>query len=153
MYGFAAVAGQEVCFYEDIGISRSPTGLVRVWTKCLSLEEMDAIDIKRAFDGRILETTARKVARYYVPPIAAVEDLDVDQAMRITTYEEIANISYLRPHLTIYYELDCTKIMMRELSFDMAINDRFGSEHKPRDWHYVPPQTNPASLMEILCRK
>jgi hypothetical protein len=151
VYGFASVAASEVCFYDEKGVARMADGHLRVWTKCVAQQQMDALDIQRDFDGKILETTARKVASYYVPPIAAVEDINFNQALVITQYEMIANISYIKPHSTIFYELNCPQKMMRELSISILVNGQSGFVDKPRPWKFVPPEGNGASLVKLVC--
>jgi hypothetical protein len=152
VYGFASVSGPEVCFYEALSVARVLGGLARVWTKCLSQQEMDVIDIKADFGRKLLHDTAQKVNRYYVPPIATVEAINADQTVMITLYEEMANISAVKPHATIFYELNCSEKMMRELSITIDVNGQYGSSRKPGDWKYVPPEGNGAALLKILCR-
>jgi hypothetical protein len=54
----------------------------------------------------------------------------------------------------VFYELDCSKLMLRELSVEVAdVNGRSGSRHSASEWHYVPPETNGARLQKILCEK
>src|SRR5262249_5215529 len=81
VYGFASLSGAEICFYELRSIIRAPDRHLRVWTKCLAQKDLDAIDITREFSGRILEDTAQKVARSYVPPFATVENITADQSL------------------------------------------------------------------------
>src|SRR6266705_637271 len=69
-YGGASVDGDnEFCFYDAKSVVQRPDGHIRVWTKCLPQNEMDSVDIEKDFDRKILENTAEKVARYYVPPL------------------------------------------------------------------------------------
>ena len=145
-YGSASLPddGHNVCFYDASGVLREPDGHIRVWTKCLPHKNIDSVDIKKDFDGRILENTAEKVAHHYVPPIAAAETIDADQSMQITEYEEIANIGSIEPHAKIFYELNCPERMSRELSIYFQADGKSGSFDKPSDWKYIPP---------ILCQK
>jgi hypothetical protein len=153
VYGFASVAGPEVCFYEAISIARPPDGSVRVWTKCLAQKDLDAVDIKAEYGGKIVQNAARKMNRNYVPPIATVvETIDFDQATIITAYEETANISYIKPHSTIFYEFNCAEKMMRELSLRIETNGQYGSSDTPSAWKFVPPESNGARLIKLLCR-
>jgi hypothetical protein len=90
--------------------------------------------------------------RSYMPPIAAAEkSIDYDQAVTIMQYEEIANISGIKPHSSIFYELNCSQRMLRELSMSFSANGRYGSSNKPRDWQFIPPEGNGAALLKILC--
>jgi hypothetical protein len=151
MYGFASLEGAEICFYEANSVAHPADGHVRVWTKCLSQKEMDDIDIKHDFGGQILENAAQKVAQYYLPPFTEVEKIDVDQAITITQYEETANIAYIQPHAKIYYDLDCSQKMLRELSVDISAKGKRGGTDKPSAWRYIPPEGNGANLLKILC--
>jgi hypothetical protein len=151
LYGGAAVGGENLCFYDAKGLTQLPGGHIRVWTKCLLKKDMDSIDIEKDFGGRILKETAEKVAHYYVPPIAKIQDTDANDGMAITGYEEIADISVIQPQSRIFYELNCSDRMLRELSIDLHFNGQSGSSSEPSDWKYVPPEGNGASLLKILC--
>jgi hypothetical protein len=147
-YGGAPIDGDTLCFYEAKGVIRRPDGHVRVWTECLLLKDLDSIDIKSDLGKKIIENTVQKVARYYEPPIAVVEDIDVNQSAVIAQYEETANIGYIQPRAQIFYELNCSERMLQELSINIRGS---GSRNRPRDWWFVPPKGNGASLLKILC--
>lgn len=154
-YGTAPTdGGYGACFYDAKGIVSRPNGYLRVWTKCLPIKDIDSIDIKKDFDGKILENTAQKIIRSYVPPLATVETaIDFDQAMVITQYEETANLSSIQPLARIFYEINCSEQMLRELSISVRVEDKFGSRDRPEDWKYVAPETNGARMLKILCRR
>ena len=89
-----------------------------------------------------------------IPPIALVEDIDSDQAVNFTKLEEIADIADLQPAARIFYELDCSQKMLRELSIEIVDGSgRVGSKHDASEWKYVAPETNGARLQKILCEK
>ena len=143
---------QIMCFYDAQGVRHGPQGHVRVWTKCLRQKDVEAVDIKKDFGGAILENTARKVASYYIPPIATViETIDVNQMMAITKDEETADISDIPPLARIFYELNCPDRMMRELSISIDTDNGSGSVDKPGDWKNIPPEGGGAFLLKILC--
>lgn len=151
-YGGASVdADKELCFYEADRVEKRPDGHMRVWTKCLAQKNMDSINIEKDFDGAILHKTADKMAHYYVPPIAKAQPIDLNQSIAITGYEETANISNIQPRARIFYELNCSDRMLRELSIYIVANGKSGSIDKPGDWSYVPSEGNAASLITILC--
>jgi hypothetical protein len=149
LYGGANVGGESLCFYDAKGLIQQPTGHLRVWTKCVSKGEVDAIFDKDG-DKRIIEATAEKVMSGYVPPIAGIQNVDL---MVITAYEEVADMAALQPQSRIFYELNCPDRMLRELSIDLNVDGRIGSRNKPSDWKYVSPETNGAALLKILCQK
>jgi|SRR5438105_14337267 len=146
--------GKGICFYDAKGIvAQKADGHIRVWTKCLLQKDLDGIDPKTALGGKIIESAAEHMAHYYVPPIVTVDDtIDYDKSVTIVMYEQTANIGNLRPQSSILYELNCSDQMLRELSIDLQINGKSGSVHKPRDWSYIPPESNAARLAKLLCR-
>ena len=151
LYGFAVVNGEShFCFYDAKGISQRPDKHLRVWTKCLAQTD-EAIDIAKDFDGQIVKNAAQKIAHYYVPPIARVQNVDAEQSVVITGYEETANIGNIQPRAQIFYELDCSERMLRELSISVNANGKVGSVNKPGEWKYVAPEGNATSLLKILC--
>lgn len=54
---------------------------------------------------------------------------------------------------TILYELDCSQQMLCELSIEIDTDGKSGSKHTANEWKYVPPETNGARLLKILCKK
>jgi hypothetical protein len=150
-YGGASIDGDSLCFYDAKGAIRGPEGRIRVWTKCLPQKDMDDIDIKKDFAGKIAERAAQKVVDHYVPPVAAVEDIDFDQMLAIVGYEETANTGNVQYQARILYELSCSERRLRELSIDIKAKGGRGSSDKPGDWRHVPPEGNGATLLKILC--
>jgi hypothetical protein len=151
MYGIASVDGGVVCFYDANGLTRTADRHVRVWAKCLLQSELDSIDIKTDFGGRIVENAARKVVKGYMPPIAFAENIDFDQGINVIRYEETANISGIQPQARFFYELNCSERMMRRLSTYVRTNGRDGYSDTPSGWEYVPPEGSGATLLKILC--
>jgi hypothetical protein len=120
LYGSSTVDGDtDYCFYDLRGAVETPDRHVRVWAKCLHGKAMDAIDKEKDFGGAILKNTARKIIDKYIPPIALVEDLSVEDAMHFSMFEETANVSGIKPAIRVFYELDCSKKMLRELSIEV----------------------------------
>ena len=137
-----AVAGEHsICFYDENGVDRRSDGHIRVWVKCLPQKDLDAFDMEQARNKSILEETGRRVASYYVPPVGRLEDLNQGQALTITGYEVIADMGDIKPQAQIFYELNCSERMLRELSMHIESGGKSGSFDKPRDWRYVPPET------------
>src|SRR5262245_49773920 len=121
VFGGASVAGSEICFYDAKGVVRMRRGLVRVWTKCLSQQDLEKVDVQHDFKGRIAASAARKRDNGYVPPIALIED-GIDFTV-VTGYEETANIAPIQPRATIFYELNCARRMLRERSVTIFANE------------------------------
>jgi hypothetical protein len=151
MYGGASVSEPEICFYDAKGAVSTPERLVRVSTKCFSRKDLDNVDVDKDFAGKISKNAAGKMQDGYKPPIGLVEDIDVDLALVVAMYEEIANISGIQPQATISYEFNCPQKIMRELSIDFLDSRQRGSKNIPSNWRYVPPKGNEASLLKILC--
>jgi hypothetical protein len=155
LYGSSTVDGDtDYCFYDLRGAVQTPDGHVRVWTKCLHKKAIDAIDKEKDFGGAIIKNTARRIIDKYIPPIALVEDVSSDDAMHFAMFEETANVSGIQPAIRVFYELDCTKMMLRELSIEVfKVDGRIGSKHSASEWKYVAPETNGARLQTLLCGK
>ena len=141
--------GMSFCFFDAKGAAWLPDGHIRVWTKCISQDAIDAIDIHSKIGKSIIDATARKVAQYYMPPIGMVwASINAEQAMQVTQYEETADKGYIQPTAEIYYEFICSERRMRELS--ISVNSRHGAS-EPTAWRYVPPEGNSADLLKIVC--
>jgi hypothetical protein len=156
LYGTTDKNGDtELCFFDIKGAVKTPDEHIKVWTKCLHQKDIDSIDIKKDFGGKIVENAARKMVNRYIPPIALVEEgVDFDQATNFSAFEEIANIANIEPSARIFYEIDCSKIMLRELSVQIVnVGGKSGSTHSVSEWHYVAPETNGARLQKLLCEK
>jgi hypothetical protein len=155
LYGSSTVSGDvNLCFFDLRGAVEAPDRHIKVWTKCLQKRDMEHIDIKKDFDGKILKNAARKIIDRYIPPISLVEDTNFDQAMEVATFEEIADVGDIQPVARIFYELDCPKKMLRELSIEVVDSGgRSGSKHSASEWKYVAPETNGERLRKILCEK
>ena len=115
---------------------------------------MGGIDLEKDFGRKIVSNAAHKMLNRYIPPIALVmEDVDFDKATQYAVFEEIANVAGILPSAQIFYELDCSNKMLRELSIEVEVGGKSGSKHSASEWQYVPPETNGARLQKILCEK
>lgn len=99
-----------------------------------------------------MHDTAEKIVAHYMPPITRIESLNSDQIMQTIQYEETANISDIAAHARIFYELNCSEQLLRELSIYIVADGRSGSVERPSEWKYVSPETNGTRLLNILCR-
>lgn len=140
------------CFYDETGVKQLPGHLVRVWTKCLRETELETFDVTKAANKAVLERSAERVAHYYVPPLAMIEDATPDQALTVTMYEAMASLARLEPQVSIYYELNCQDQMVRELSLLVKVKGQSRTSERPTVWRYVPPEGNAARLIQMLCR-
>ncbi|WP_076858180.1 hypothetical protein [Bradyrhizobium mercantei] len=146
LYGWSD--NDQHCFYDASTAERHADRHVRVWAKCLLQSEMDAVDIEKDFDGKIVNGAAHKVVSRYVPPIADFVKLSADEQIAVIRYEVTADIGSIEPAARIFYELNCSERMMRELS--IQVRGR-GSHNKPLDWKFVAPETNGTRLLKMLC--
>jgi len=74
-YGaYTGEEGDENCFYEEKGITRTSDGHVRVWTKCLLQKDLDSLDLESDLGKKIVDAVARKLIEGYLPPIARVSN-------------------------------------------------------------------------------
>lgn len=147
LYG-GAFEDQE-CFYESMGIRRNPENHRRVWTKCLRYKQIEEVDIKQQFGGKILERAAEKVKGRYRPPITSILEFSFDQMVGIVHHEQVANIGEIDPVAVIYYELDCDQEKLRELS--ISING-LSNREEPRPWAFAVPDSNGSRLISLVCQ-
>jgi len=142
--------GTHDCFYDAKGVERKTQDNIKVWAKCILQRDLDAIDPKKDYNGILIDNIARKMANYYMPPYGDLEKLTIDQIMSMIEYEEIADIGYIQPTERIFYEVNCTEKMERELSISATKNGITTVINKPQEWSYVPPEGNLAVLYKIL---
>jgi hypothetical protein len=150
LYGTASIEGDSACFYDAKGVVQEPEQHVRVWTKCLPLNAAGA-DSEKDIEDTIAENAAQKIEGGYVPPIIVTGDMNFSQISEIVASEEIANIGHVEPQARIFYELNCSERMLRELSTQVLLKGASHSSNTPGDWKYVAPETNAARLLKFLC--
>jgi hypothetical protein len=112
---------------------------------------MQAIDLKKDYDGRIWNATQQKVREHYVPPLATIEDLRGDAVTTTIAYEQIADISIIHPLVLAYVELNCSERMMRYLDVTIQSGDERQVNRHPSDWQYIAPESGAAALVKLLC--
>jgi hypothetical protein len=148
LYGIADA--DELCFYDALGVVQTPDGKVRVRTKCLLQKDIVAIDPKQELGNKILAEAAKKLKNGYVPPILVGAETDSEQTATTIAYEQAADISGIAPQSSIFYELDCTQKLIRELNTNSSVNGQQGSSSEPNG-QFVPPEENGRWLLKLLC--
>ena len=149
---YGAADHKQRCFYDANSVSLQSAGHLRIWTKCFDEDEMEAAASPGAGrDENIVKLTAEKIINGYMPPIAKVFNFPSnDQLVSVVQYETTANVSSLKPTVTIYWELSCSEKMIRTLQ----LSTRNGV-HKTlarADWTYVEPETNGDRLLKMVCQ-
>jgi hypothetical protein len=161
-FGSITVSGDETsCFFDLRGSVEAPDRHIKVWVKCLRMKAMESIDIEKDFGGKIRTETIKKMVDGYIPPYSLPKDTDSDQAAEVAKSigvamnEKIADVSDIKPAIRIFYELDCSKTLFRELNIAVFnVDGRIrSSKDSATEWKYVPPETTVASLQKILCDK
>jgi hypothetical protein len=153
LYGTSTIKAEtDICFYDSDGVTWKSDKLVRVWAKCLRQADIEKIDTNKGPGKAIIEESAQRVARHYLPPIATVEDANADQLVDFTFYEVVADLANVQPRGRIYYEINCSENMMRELSISFQTKGGISSKDEPLDWKYIAPETNASRLAKLLCR-
>lgn len=141
----------QVCFYEASGLARPAVDHVRVWIKCMLRHDLDRLIEDKKRGKRVIDAAARKIVDHYQPPIILVQELEFNDIISIIALEVAANQSETEPLANIYYDLDCTNRMMRELSISIRKNGKVQSSEGSPHWKYAPPETNGDRLLKILC--
>jgi hypothetical protein len=135
-------------FTTPIACRFNPAGHLRVWTKCLDEDEMEATASSDR-DENIIKLTAKKIVSRYMPPIAKVFNFPSnDQLVSVVQYETTANVSSLKPTVTIYWEISCSEKMIRTIQ--LSTRSRVHKMLAQADWTYVEPETN--RLLKMVCQ-
>jgi hypothetical protein len=163
-FGSLTASGEETsCFFDLNGSVEAPDRHIKVWVKCLRTKAIEGVDIEKDFGGKIKADTLKKLRDGYIPPYSLPKgdeprqdaEKGVAQSIGIAIEEKIAVVSDIKPAIRIFYELDCSKKLLRELN--IAVFDVDGrirsSKDSANEWKYVPPETAAASLQKFLCDK
>lgn len=151
LYGSASLAGPSFCFYDAKSAARLPDGHIRVWTKCLAQQDLDALDITTELGKQIVDDAVKKLNAGYIPPIIVIGKMDIKQLSQVLAYEETANFGAIEPQAQLFDELNCSERMMRNLSGIIQTNGQSVFKNTPSNWESVPPEGNGATLLKILC--
>jgi hypothetical protein len=131
-------------------IERLPDGHLRVWTKGLSVKQVNSAAEKAVKDkGSISRIAFASIVDS--PPLSGVKNLSKDEITDVVIEEDVANHSDLQPVIRVLYELDCAGKMMRTLSIYVRKGGKTGRSNSPAEWMYVPPESNAATLHTLLC--
>ncbi len=134
-------------FYDAAGASELPSGHMKVWTQALNSEKVNAI-----FDTELPQTAVDKIAkkqlRGYMPPIVALNTVDIIVASII---EYVANENTIMPAAKILYELDCSGREYRKLDGLVRVDEKSQPEHLGSSWAPVTPDSNEDHLLAFVC--
>ena len=111
------------------------------------------MDRKSDLGTKIVDIAAKEIIQGYVPPIVGIGQMEFNQVPEIVMYEQIANLGTIDPQAQIFDEVNCSERTMRRLSISIRIDGKGGSQNKPSEWEYVPPEGNGATLLKLLCPK
>jgi len=139
-------------FFAMGDVERLPNGNLQVWTKGLSVEQVNsAVDrAAKSKDDRGRMVWATIVAE---PAISQVKHLNQDELFNAAIEEDVANHSDLQPVTRVLYEVDCSNKLMRALSVYARKNGKSEVSNHPGEWMHIPPETNAANLHALLCGK
>jgi hypothetical protein len=134
-------------FYSSADIQRLTAEHVEVWVKVLYRSELRKAESSIDTNKPLLDRVAQKIASHYIPPVARLRSVDQDQAITITSFEEIANDAAIRAYMRVLYEIDCSSKQVRELSIvtTTATSDR------ERAWKHIPPESPVKDLSTLVC--
>jgi hypothetical protein len=112
---------------------------------------MDALDADSELGKKIIDAAAKKVAKYYVPPLALVEAVNQQQSVDIAASETFADLAGVEPDATILMDVDCQRGMSRHLQVTIHRNGRMGTSSRPSEWDYDAPESNGGRLLKLVC--
>lgn len=157
MYGGVTLSkemgGEQRSFFDAAGVVRRSDGHIEVWTKSLSVKDMDRVqgkpgDLRTKIINRVLD----KQTHGYLPPFSvATSPNDKNSHLQTSMDEVTADMADIEPSARIMYELDCSNRLLRELSIQLTHNGKSQYVEKPADWKHVPPETSGFMLLKLLC--
>ena len=154
-YGSSDLSKSEtvIAYYDAESIERFSNGHVKAWTKTISLSEVERIMKVE----EVSKKAERKIEARYVPPYILSNPKpkpSFDYNMRIIVWEEAANYDVIKSKIKVFYELNCKRNKIRNLSITGYKNDR-GPETRPKidKWTSISPKSNAETLRNILCKQ
>ncbi len=154
-YGVSDLSKSEtmIAYYDAESIERFSNGHVKAWTKTISLSEVERIMKVE----EVSKKAERKIEARYVPPYILSNPKPKpgsDDTMRIIVWEEAANYDVIKSKIKVFYELNCKRNKIRNLSITDYKNDG-GPETRPKidEWTAISPKSNVETLHNILCRQ
>jgi len=154
-YGSSDLSKSEtvIAFYDAESIERLSDGHVRVWTKTISLSEVERI-MKLE---QVSDKAERKIKAGYGPPYILSNPKpkpSFDSNMKIIVWEEAANYDAIKSKIKVFYELNCKKNKILYLSITRYKYDG-GSETRSTidEWINISPKSSAETLHTILCRQ
>lgn len=142
-----------IAYYDAKSIERLSDGHVKVWTKGISLSEVEKI-------MNLEEVTKRaesKIKAGYVPPYILSNpkpEPGYDVNTRILMWEEAGNYDVIKSKLKVFYELNCKAKKILNLSIISSKNDGGTETRSDLDkWISISPGSNSETLHNILCKQ
>jgi hypothetical protein len=147
--GFSDAHQSVALFILASEIKREPAGKVQVWTKALSLSRLQHMFDMRGKDAAFVNRVAAKVAAHYVPAIAQVKTITLEQSIEFVAFEDIANEQdAITPEMRILFEIDCAQSIYRTMSI---VTKTGSSRSVPGGWEPVPPESTIRSIKKLTC--
>jgi hypothetical protein len=119
----------------------------------LDKKDMDDLDVQSDLGKKIIEAAGDKVGHNYMLPYALIDqNVDFDTMLSLVAAEQLADLSYIQPVSSIFYEFNCPEKMYRELSISVRVQNSRSGQDTPSNWKYTAPEGNGANLNKLLCR-
>jgi len=154
-YGSSDLSRSEtvIAYYDAESIERLSDDHVRVWTKTISLSEVERV-MKL---GEVSDKAQLKIKAGYGPPYILSNPRprpSFENNMKIIVWEEAADYDAINAKIKEFYELNCKENTIRNLSIINFKNDgRPETRTKIEEWISISPKSNAETLHNILCRQ
>jgi len=139
--------------FVDAGeIQRNAAGHVEVWTKELSVKQVQAAGDKAVKNKERLARVEAASTAFSSPISRVIKDPSEDQRDEVVLEEEVANNSpEVQPLTQALFEIDCSGKVARLLSAITHKNGRTQVINEPSEWVHFPPESNGSNLIVIVC--
>ncbi len=164
-YGTAGPQDEDVLFFDQAGIKRTPDKHILVWVKGLSGEKLTAIlskaataqnkaqDIDPGLEAAIATASYRQAGNERLLVESAGLHLTDEQRVGVMALEAIANSSMVSPHSRSLLEIDCAQDRSRFLCTTVLKPDGSieTSDNMTTGWAYTAPETLGSTLAALVC--
>jgi hypothetical protein len=152
-------------FFDADTVEQITPSLIRVWTKAVTIKELNKVLAPTKNSKLVIDATASKVLEGYAPRyyqletvvkgFAKVEQLR-DTRINVTSFEIVMNKLHPKVIVSALWEIDCARKQYKVLDrtiFQSTGNARRSFSSTEAKSEYIEPDTNSQYLSWLVCKK
>ncbi|MDR3501740.1 MAG: hypothetical protein P4L79_04080 [Legionella sp.] len=165
-YGSSKIkTDDESLFYDAGSVQHLSETTVRVWMTAFPKKQID--HVMKTANEKMINATAKKMASGYIPDYCLLQEVEKsvsskkeldDMIIDVIGAEVAANSDNVKSSAQFFYEIDCSKKRIGELSITFfnpdgsVANSRNVNNDTPK-FSYIPPNSNAERLSQMVCTK